>query len=550
MFFYFLHAPNYDRIQAMKPIQGLKKWFTTSKIILALVLVYLFLVIFPVKGLLWPGHWWGKTLIVFMNDNEARPCGGFVTAFGVLDLPQFKLELKNVYHFAKVDYGASSAPLDIVSPRRKFWDLGTTYDLEVCSQNFSAAYWQAEGKRPDQTILVQSSFLERWIDVLGWLPLDGERINADNFFVTVSRNVSDVDRHDEASLENRKQPLVSLGKSLVKKTVLNPLNWPSFTRLFKSGIDNHLIYWSGYSDFQLEPVYDRLVPEHSNVISVSEWNLGGGKSSRYLRKSWSVDFREIRPKEWRAKVKILIDHIGGYSEPLSQDWQGGFELNFLGKNQFIPASVSPGQSFVYETEFVVDDLVIRLHNPDTDEISKLGLFDIRLFTPTYQNWRTDFSVSVFPEQSLTSGKEGIGWFRGQLPPGGRNFSWAHAINPDTTPPFLVIHKPIGSEAFVIEQLEALNFAAGDLLVEFKFNEKVQVNDNFLVELKDRNVEIADITSNPAYKRHILLEDQQSLVVSFAQNPPQADERFDLLMSGVSDLWDNEVRLGPRTVITR
>lgn len=484
-------------------------------------------IFWPVKGLLLPGNWWGKTLIILMNDSEARPCGGFVTAFGVLDVPSFKMELKNVYHFSKVDYGSSFGPLKEVSKRQKFWDLGTSLDLEQCSYAFASGYEKAEGARPDQVILVQSSFLENWVSLFSSLDLEKESVSANQFFGTVSRSVANVDRHDEGSLESRKQPLVALGKQLIKKTIFQPWQWHRFTYLVRDSINSNKIYWLGHSNSEIDFL------ETQNLVSIAEWNLGGGKSSRYLRKSWSVDLRETSPNKWKAHVRILADHLGGFDEPISQNWKGGFELNFYGQDKFVSAAISPGQSWSESVDF---------------ELSSEQAQSIFLYTPAYQNWRTDFSVSLFSQKVLEGGKEGLGYFRGNLPVEGKLFDWE--VLEDRTSPFLVIHQPIGSAEITEDIGSQLNFQEGDLLVELKFNEKVEILESFEAQLIDRGVAQVKTHENPKYESHLLLENQQTLLVNFTQKIPQRDERFDLQISGVSDLWGNKAGMRKRTIIAR
>jgi len=178
--------------------------------LLILVFVWLAFVIWPIKGFLLPQHWWGQSLFVVMNDNEARPCGGFATAYGELSLPLFNLNIGSTYEL-NADLGEAPEPLNQVSDRLYFWDLGTSIDLNQCVADFKSGYLANTDVEVDRVILVQMSFLENWAKILG----------NNTFFADISRQVANVDHHDEISLENRKNPA---GETLKSCSIL-AANW-------------------------------------------------------------------------------------------------------------------------------------------------------------------------------------------------------------------------------------------------------------------------------------------------------------------------------------
>lgn len=473
--------------------------------LLILVFLWLAVVLWPMKSFLLPSNWWGDSLIVVMNDNEARPCGGFATAYGELRLPIFKLKVNNSYAL-DADLGEALPPLDQVANRLKFWDLGTATDLNQCAQDFKAGYRANTDKSVDRVILVQMSFLENWAKLLG----------QDDFFAVISRSVADVDHHDEGALAQRKSPAGNMIKSLVKKTVLNPLKWSKFTQLVHHSQYKKSLFWSHKNKSQNK--------SRSNTISLVEWNLGGGKSSRYLRKNWNIDLQQITPDSWMAELAVQISHLGQYDEPLSQTWQGQFEFTLFSETYFIPATIKPGENWSFRASYEIQRPAKSLN----------------IYTPPTQDWDTNFSISILAGQTLLSKKldtqESVGtWPKRHHKCKNQTINWE--ILPDKLSPFITLH-------------EYISWEEDDLLTEIHFNEPIKITDNSSAELTDRNFEVSSITEHPEFKSWELLEDQVTLLIHWSQTQFQKDERFYVRLSGIEDIWGNKLSDDERTIITR
>ena len=460
--------------------------------------------------------------MVLMNENEARPCGGFVTAYGIVKLPFGGAQLRNSFDFPDISLGDNQGPLKEVSEKRKFWDLGDTVDLSVCAEQFAQAYEQAEGQALARVILVQSGVIERWLAALGGIKAGEYALDQHNFFATTSRLVADVDRHDEAALASRKSPLGQFGKQLMLKSVIRFWRWPSVTRAFGTAQEQSELYWHRVG----EPRPPHWQRHKDRLVTVSEWNLGGGKSSRYLDKSWQVGLRQRTPELWEAKVHLTVQHLGAYDQPLSQVWRGGFELNFFqGQSVFIPAEIEPGGIFSH-TESVT--------------IGHQGLIDrakehqqLWVYAPPYQNWKTAVQVSalgqqvISPKQTRLVVQENTGRWQGLLPPEGQGFAWR--LEPDKQAPFLTWHKPLFAGNLDAQMKRNLQYSNGDTLVEVHFNEAVDLVGresetlyqgtkiyraaDLGIRLIDRDFAVSDVTANPLIKKAVLYPDIRTLLLN-------------------------------------
>lgn len=527
-------------------------------LILGLIALLLFLA-GPTAKWLWPTNWWGTSLIVLMNENEARPCGGFVTAYGTIKLPIGGATLQNSFAFPPVNLGQNTQPLRAVSVERKFWDLGDTMDLGQCGEQFAEAYKVVEGKFPSRVILVQSGLIENWLAAVNTIRVGEYRLDASNFFATTSRLVADIDRHDEIALEKRKTPLGNFGKKLLLDTALKPWRWYSVSRTFGEAQRNRTLYWHKPGKIKKSPWQEHP----GQLVSISEWNLGGGKSSRYLDKQWRVSLRQRTQDLWDLTIALDVQHLGGRDEPLSQPWKGGFALEVLQEQPlFIPAAIEPGESFTYEKSFPVGSKGLQ---------PEIGEYRLGLYAPAAQSWNTQLQVSALGQQTLQPqtrnlrARENVATWQGKLVEDGQVFKFD--LQADKTSPFLTWHKPIASLNVAAQTQLELQHGGRDVIVEIHFNEPIELlgrllpvvtkdnnlvfsGENLGIRLIDRDYGLKEYTEDPVVKTALLFADKQTLLLNMSPNQYQKDERFYLEIDAVTDLWGNTANIKSRTVITR
>ena len=512
-------------------------WFHLSKkrSFLILLVCFFLWVIWPVKFILNPSLLKGTQLLVFTNEAENRPCGGFVTAFGTASVFPPKFELKNAYHLENTDFGPTTYPLSRVSGKRKFWDLGDTPDLALCAKSFQYAYEEATQEVINHVVLIDLQTVESIFDRLAPIQLGGRSVAVGQFFETLSRGVADIDRHDEVALATRKTPLADLGKNLIKKTIYQPWKWGGLSRVIRDSMARGGVYIEAFSP---------EIAVADTDFAVIEWNLGGAKSSRSLRPKVDLKAQEYLPHKWRINLDFHVDHLGGYDEPISQDWKGIFEFRFpefLGqKKDFQEFDLAPGESHDANFEFY--------YNGD------LGSERLAFFQPRGSRVKADWQVSLFPQQSFARASfqvvNGIGEKR--ILPGVVRTPLVWQKGTDKIRPFLTFHEVIGRESLTEAQKQTL-FEEKDVVYfysEMHFNERVVPQESFSIVAFDRDVSEQSQTDHPIATNALWLEDKKTLLVQFKQQAFQKDERFYVQVFGVEDLWGNEATAQKRTLITR
>ncbi len=498
----------------------------TLRVLLAALCVWGVISIAPIFSIVSPAHW-GKThLIVLMNDAEARPCGGFISAYGVARAFPPKFQLDNVYNLPEHSLGAAREPLAAVANQLQFWDTGTALNPSNCVNDIEAAFEEITEMEIDRVMLVNASILERLIAGVGGINFNGEEVQADNAFATLSRAVADTDRHDESALAGRKSSIGDIAKSVIKKSVFQFWNWRKMTKSIAAATESEL-FLEGSS-----PAFE------SDGWALVEWNLGGAKSSRYLQKNLELRMRETAPDEWLVEIFATAHHLGGSDEPLSQTYKGGFEVQFPEwletANDWWPVEVAPGKKATYERTFQLKGQLPRSLSITVQRGQKLFF---------------DGSISVFPQQQISAADghvtEGV-WVLSDVLE--KSTKYAYTIKSDMVKPFVTLHEYTPKNA--LPELYTQEFASHDIVVEIHFSEPIILNDAFYAELLDRDVADVFIHADAYLDHSFLFLNNQTLLLGFQTDKKQDQERYDLRIEGIEDFFGNEIKNGQRTIIVR
>ncbi|PJC53407.1 MAG: hypothetical protein CO029_02915 [Candidatus Magasanikbacteria bacterium CG_4_9_14_0_2_um_filter_41_10] len=151
-----------------------------------------------------------RLLVLFQNNNEIRPTGGFIGSFAMVDTQ--KGEIKNItipgggsYDIqGQLDvYLVPPIPLQLVNGRWEFQDVNWFFDFPTTARKAEQFVESAEGTTFDGTIAVNASVIERLLRVIG--PVKASEYNmlldADTVLPTLQSYVEDGHAEDEAPKE-------------------------------------------------------------------------------------------------------------------------------------------------------------------------------------------------------------------------------------------------------------------------------------------------------------------------------------------------------------
>ena len=293
-----------------------------------------------------------RHLILFQNNNELRPDGGFISAYGVLEIDDgdVSLDFADVYTLLN-DVEQPVAPLPFYvflnDPGFKgfyFHDANFDPDFETSVQDLEKLYWLQTGKkveRFDSVVAVNFEFLE---DIVGIYDLEvsGVTLTAENLFTVLEHEVKNIDTHNVEALANRKNVLGELANKLIKESILSYEKYKELFAVVNKGLDEKkiLLYLRNPEMQQLaadEGWTGEFDPaSYENYIHTSIANIGGRKSDRYVKKNHEYFVVFDGDKRGRVRYTLSLGHYGGYN--LNSDVYKAYVRTFIPKGSVFLSS--------------------------------------------------------------------------------------------------------------------------------------------------------------------------------------------------------------------
>lgn len=317
-------------------------------IILAIIFA-LFLIIYLSLGDLrfFANHFLGLTffhkdyLILLQNNYESRPTGGFITGYGELSttmgIPS-GISFHNSYEIDTSTYVTPPYPQEEMLKNE--WYQGYTFRDANWEANFPDSaktlvdFYQKKfpDKDVDGIVVVNFTMVEKLIDELGGAELNGEELTGKNLFKVLTDTVSDVDRHNETALIERKGVLGELAAALIPKAKWHPFETRDV--ITEALADKDLFMW-----FKSESLQKKIeqkgwannmsMPADSDFLSVNLANLGSKKADRYLIKE--VYHHVNIQKELPEVTTEIVLRFPGSKNNYADDYKGYLRV-------YLPAS--------------------------------------------------------------------------------------------------------------------------------------------------------------------------------------------------------------------
>ncbi len=332
-------------------------------------------------------------LIVFQNNHELRPGGGFISSFAttqfIAGFPT-KLQIEDVY--GDIDeHQRLTAPYPMEKLLADQWYKGYSFRDGNYSPNFPDSARELirlyqlsrPGEKIDGVIALNFSVLENLLSALGPVEVDGKWLSKDNLFEEITNQVNDTDLHNVQSLANRKSILKPLSNAIIKKILLNPFKLRKIADVISRSLtkkDLQLFFYNqGLQQLAVKNGWAGRWPTQveGDFLAVNEANLGGMKSDRYINRhiTYRVKFSEeyfqgvANPE---ANVTVDLNHFGIENIPLSGPYTGYFRVYNT------PSEVHSA----FQT--TTPDPAQQGRTQPFSQIVKLQPGDTREFTETYQ----------------------------------------------------------------------------------------------------------------------------------------------------------------------
>lgn len=260
----------------------------------------------------------GTVLLLFLNDNELRPGGGFLGSFGILSLDAGAIRDLKTYDVMAVDAPVlqtrttpAPAPLSeyLGVPAWFLRDANWSPDFAVSSERTlqflreelaasGASAVLPEDLHVDAVVGMTTSVASDVLAILGPIEVDGERFTADTI-ADVLENAVEFTFVNRGLTQDRRKDIIQSIANIMRERMVN-LSLNDWSRVFTSVAvrlrDKHLMFYS--QDPNVERLFERegwggRVAERfqGDYVMAVDANLAALKTDAVMRRTWSYSIR-------------------------------------------------------------------------------------------------------------------------------------------------------------------------------------------------------------------------------------------------------------------
>lgn len=244
-----------------------------------------------------------KYLVLFQNDAEIRPTGGFMTAYGVLRVEKGKVFQENSDDIYNLDakYRATLTPPPYVAKHLKVnrWylrDMNMDPDFSKSMDQFLTEYLKLPGepKNLDGIVAVDTQVLTNLVRILGPIEVPGfGRFTADiDPRCDCPQVIYELEDYSTRPVgfvrDDRKAFLAPMMQTLLVKAYGSPKQiWPElFQTVIKDVREKHVLFYMlderAQAAAEKVNIAGRLLEVDHDYFHMNESNLGGAKSNLFI----------------------------------------------------------------------------------------------------------------------------------------------------------------------------------------------------------------------------------------------------------------------------
>lgn len=269
-----------------------------------------------------------KYLVIFQNDNELRPTGGFMTAYAVIYVENGKVTAEKSDDIYELDKRfANKPPIPPIlgkyltsESRWNLRDMNVDPSFEESMKTFYEHYSTIRGEAQDidGIIAVDTEMLQKIVEVIGPIDVPGY-----GTFSTQKLDICDcsqivymlseiIDRPTPYIRENRKGILAPMMQSLIQKTYATPRDkWPLLAQIGWEGIQGRHVqmYFFDEQDQAAARAINAAgvipdMPAEGDYLTVIDANLAGAKSNLFIETSTTTKVMGVENGRVQKEVEI------------------------------------------------------------------------------------------------------------------------------------------------------------------------------------------------------------------------------------------------------
>ncbi|MCD4760623.1 DUF4012 domain-containing protein [bacterium] len=269
-----------------------------------------------------------RYLVLFQNDNELRPTGGFIGSFAMFDVFQGKIVNLEIPRGGTYDLEAGQAikikapqALSLINTYFNIWDANWWYDFPTSAEKITDLFQDSGESSVNGVIAINADVLKKLLEVLGPVILE------DYNLTITSANVIDV-LQEEVELNYNKeenQPkavIADLVPVILEELLSNTTKQKEIITVFaKTLASKDIQIYSKDQELQ-QKIRDfgwsgQMVQSDRDYLAVINTNIGGGKTDNDVYQTIDHQSDIQANGEIINTVRITRINKGGIDNPLA-----------------------------------------------------------------------------------------------------------------------------------------------------------------------------------------------------------------------------------------
>ncbi len=336
-----------------------------------------------------------RALIVFQNNTELRPTGGFLGSFALVDIDRGVIKHIEIPGGGLYDlqgqlsaHVAAPQPLWVVNPRWQFHDANWFPDFPSSAKKIAWFYEKSGGPTVDEVIAINATLMQKLLAITGpvELPEFGITVTHDNFFDVVQKEVEE--NYDKQ--ENMPKKIIAVMTPLVIQRILDaePKQFIDlFALLSESLVTRDIQLYSRHETLQPWLIQQgwagSIKPAPQDYLMVVDTNIAGGKSNSHITQNIQQETVIQHDGSLISTVTIERSHLAVPDQPFA----------FVRNLSYLRLYVPEGSMLISTQKDIQTDKILFKEPeqeliPDTDllEYEKNPLISERTDVRITQEW--------------------------------------------------------------------------------------------------------------------------------------------------------------------
>lgn len=272
-----------------------------------------------------------RYLILFQNNNEIRPSGGFIGSYAIMDINEGYIDKLETYDVYDIDgsYGTFIEPPEefkAFTGNWRFRDSNYSADFPISAKK---ARWFLEkegGPTVDTVIAINQGLLKDMLEITGPVQVGSfGALSADNYNLLLSYVI-------EGKVWGEEDPkhLLKVFVPEFKKAIFKQENLSKITsKLYKATEQKHIMMYS--SDEEIQGLFDSLglsgrvyeTAENEDYLSIINIATGGTKSEQFMDEE--IHHHTYLEEDGSITDEITIKRTHTWNDSIYADWKKTIE---------------------------------------------------------------------------------------------------------------------------------------------------------------------------------------------------------------------------------